>query len=135
TPETGDDSLEDFIEHHPTDPELPTVFEKLDQIYQAERQASSQELSRWANDPVQPRRALAEWYLARAELRAGRREAAARAYAKLREDRTQLPALAAGLFEFAQLEMEARHFDEAIAILNDAAGLRSTPVWRERIGL
>ena len=94
----GDDSLEDFIEHHPTDPELPTVFEKLDQIYQAERQASSQELSRWANDPVQPRRALAEWYLARAELRAGRREAAARAYAKLREDRTQLPALAAGLF-------------------------------------
>src|SRR5947207_6487416 len=98
TAETGDDPLEDFIEHHPTDPELPAVFEKLDQLYQAERQASSQELSRWANDSAQPRRALAEWYLARAEFRAGRREAAARAYAKLREDRAQLPALAAGLF-------------------------------------
>ena len=135
TPETGDDSLEDFIEHHPTDPELPAVFEKLDQLYQAERQASSQELSRWANDSAQPRRALAEWYLARAEFRAGRREAAARAYAKLREDRTQLPALAAGLFEFAQLEMEARRFEEALAILNEAAALRPTSLWRERIAL
>jgi tetratricopeptide (TPR) repeat protein len=113
TPEAGDDALEDFIEHHPTDPELPTIFEKLDQLYRAQRQASSQELSRWSNDPAQPRHSLAEWYLARAELRAGRREAASRAYAKLREDHVQLPALAEGLFELAQLEMEARHFDEA----------------------
>ncbi len=135
TPEAGDDALEDFIEHHPTDPELPAVFEKLDQLYQAERQASTQELSRWANDPAQPRRSLSEWYLARAELRAGRREAASRAYAKLREDQTQLPALAAGLFEYAQLEMEARRFDEALAILNDAAALRPAPLWRERIAL
>jgi len=135
TPEAGDDAVEDFIEHHPTDPELPAVFEKLDQLYQAERQASTQELSRWANDPAQPRRSLAEWHLARSELRAGRREAASRAYAKLREDRIQLPALAAGLFEFAQLEMEARRFDEALAILNEAAALRPTPLWRERIAL
>src|SRR5438270_4098046 len=135
TPEVGDDPLEDFIEHHPTDPALPTIFEKLDQLYRADRQASSQALSRWANGPAQPRRALAQWYFARAELRAGRRDAASRAYAKLREDRVQLPALAEGLFEFAQLEMEARHFDEAIAILNDAAGLRPPPVWRERINL
>src|SRR5205823_14831870 len=114
TPEVGDDPFEDFIEHHPTDPALPTIFEKLDQLYRAERQASSQELSRWANDPAQPRRSLAEWYLARAELRAGRREAAAPAYAKLREERTQLPPLAAGPFEFAQLEMETRHVVDAV---------------------
>jgi outer membrane protein assembly factor BamD (BamD/ComL family) len=135
TPEAGDDSLEDFIEHHPGDPELPTIFEKLDRLYRAERQASSQELSRWSNDPAQPRRALAEWYLARAELRAGRREAATRAYTKLREDRVPLPALAEGLFEFAQLELEARHFDEALAILKDAATLRPVAVWQERIEL
>src|SRR3977135_3364345 len=135
TPEAGDDPLEDFIEHHPIDPELPVIFEKLDQLYRAQRQASSQELSRWSNDPAQPRRSLPEWYLARAELRAGRREAAARAYAKLREDHVQLPALAEGLFEFAQLEMEARRFDEALAILNEAAALRPTPLWRERIAL
>ena len=37
TPETGDDPLEDFVEHHPTDPELPTIFMKLDQLYRAEQ--------------------------------------------------------------------------------------------------
>jgi TolA-binding protein len=135
TPEAGDDALEDFIEHHPTDPELPPIFDKLDQLYRAERQASTQELGRWSNDPAQPRRALAQWHLARAELRAGRREAARSAYLKLREGHAQLPALAEGLFEFAQLEIEDRHFDDAIAILNEANALRPSPVWRERITL
>jgi tetratricopeptide (TPR) repeat protein len=135
TPEAGDDSLEDFIEHYPTDPELPIIFEKLDQLYRVESQASTQELSRWANDSAQPRRSLATWYLARAELRAGRREAARRAYTKLREDHFQLPALAEGLFEFAQLEMEERHFDEALAILQDAAAIHPRSVWQERIAL
>ncbi len=135
TPEAGDDSLEDFIEHYPTDPELPIIFEKLDQLYRVESQASTQELSRWANDSAQPRRSLAAWYLARAEFRAGRRWAARRAYTKLREDHVQLPALAEGLFEFAQLEMEERHFDEALAILQDAAAVHPRSVWQERIAL
>jgi len=135
TPEAGDDPLEDFIEHHPADQGLPTVFEKLDQLYRAERQASSQELSRWANDAAQPRASLAQWYLARAEFRAGRREAALRAYAKLRENHADIPALAEGLFEFAQLEMEAHRFDEALAILKEAHALGPSPVWRERIVL
>ncbi|HEX4640343.1 MAG TPA: tetratricopeptide repeat protein [Chthoniobacterales bacterium] len=135
TPEAGDDPLEDFIEHHPTDPELPTIFEKLDQLYRAERQPSSQELNRWANDPAQPRRALALWYFARAELRAGRREAASRAYAKLREQRAGFPGLAPGLFEAAQFEMEERNFDEALATLNEALALRPASPWSERIML
>ena len=78
---------------------------------------------------------LAQWYLARAEFRAGRREAALRAYAKLRENRAGIPALAEGLFEFAQLEMEAHRFDEALAILKEAHALGPSPAWRERIVL
>jgi outer membrane protein assembly factor BamD (BamD/ComL family) len=135
TPEIGDDALEDFIEHHPTDPQLPAIFEKLDQLYRAERQASSQELNRWANDPAQPRRALAQWYFARAELRAGRRDGASRAYAKLREQRAGFPALAPGLFEYAQLEMEERHFAEALAILQEALALHPAAPWSEQIML
>jgi predicted negative regulator of RcsB-dependent stress response len=135
TPEAGDDPLEEFIEHHATDPVLPVVFEKLDQLYRVERQASTQELSRWTNDPAQPRRALAQWYLARAELRAGRREAALRAYTSLREGGVTLPALAQGLFEFAQLEIEERHFPEALAILNDARAQGPSPAWQDRITL
>jgi TolA-binding protein len=135
TPEAGDDPLEDFVEHHPTDPELPTIFKKLDQLYRAERTPSNQELRRWANDPVQPRRALAQWYLARGELRAGRRENAARIFGELRGAHPRLPALAGGLFEFAQLEVDNRHFDEALAILDDARALRPEAVLLERINL
>ena len=135
TPEAGDDALEDFIEHHPTDPELPTIFEKLDQLYRAERQPSSQELNRWANDPTQPRRALALWYFARAELRAGRRAAGSAAYAKFREQHSGFAGVAPGLFEYAQFEMEERHFDEALAILNEALALRPASPWSERIRL
>lgn len=133
TPEAGDDPLEDFVEHHPTDPELPVVFEKLDQLYRAERQPSSQELGRWANDSVQPRRSLAQWYLARSELRAGRREGALRLFAKFRADRGPVSALAHGLFEFAQLEIEDHRFDEALAILNEARALQPAPEWLDRI--
>jgi lipopolysaccharide biosynthesis regulator YciM len=135
TPESGDDALEDFIEHHPTDPELPVIFEKLDQLYAAERQAASQELNRWATDPTQPRRALAQWYFARSELRAGRREAAREAFAKLRDEHAKFPALAPGLVQFAELESEDRRFDDALAILNDALALAPPAPWSERIAL
>ena len=135
TPESGDDPLEDFIEHHPTDPELPTIFEKLDQVYRAERQPSSQELSRWARDSIQPRRALAQWYLAKSELRAGRRDNAVRILGQLRTDSARLPMLAEAFFEFAKLEIEDRHFDEALAILNDARALRPGPALLDRMNL
>jgi tetratricopeptide (TPR) repeat protein len=135
TPETGDDPLEDFVEHHPTDPELPTIFKKLDQLYRAERTPSNQELRRWANDSVQPRRALAQWNLARSELRAGRRENARRIFGELRDARPVPPALVGGLFEFAQLEIDDRRFDEALAILDEARALRPDPGWLERINL
>jgi TolA-binding protein len=135
TPEVVDDALEDFIEHHPADPELPTIFGKLDQLYRAERTPSVPELSRWANDSLQPRRALAQWYLARNELRGGRRENALRIFGELRNSHPQLPALAESFFEFARLELEDRQFDEALAILDDARGLRPAPELLERINL
>jgi outer membrane protein assembly factor BamD (BamD/ComL family) len=133
TPEAGDDALEDFVEHHPTDPELPVIFEKLDQLYRTERQFSSQELGRWANDSVQPRRSLAQWYLARSELRAGRRESARRLFTKLHDERAPWPVLALGLFEFGQFELEDRRFDEALAILKDALNLHPAPELLNRI--
>src|SRR5207249_7048641 len=105
TPDTADDVLEDFIEHHPNEPELPTVFKKLDQLYRAERASSPLELRRWANDPAQPRRALAQWYLARSELRAGHRENAGQLYRELRKADLQVTAPVEGLVESAELEL------------------------------
>src|SRR5205823_5103598 len=40
-----------------------------------------------------------------------------------------------GLFELAQLEMDERHFEEALAVLHDAAALQPASLWRERIAL
>ena len=135
TPESGDDTLEDFIEHHPHDVDLARIFAKLDELYRAERKSSPAELERWARGPEQPRRGLARWYLARLHLRAARRDRALQIFSDLRNDRGKSPVLAAALLEFAQLQMEDRHFDEAIAILNDARSLRPEAPLLDRINL
>ena len=51
TPETGDDVLEEFIEHHPQDVDLERIFTKLDELYRAERKPSRAELERWIRIP------------------------------------------------------------------------------------
>jgi TolA-binding protein len=133
TPETGDDALENFIEHRPSDVDLALIFAKLDELYRAERKPSRAELDRWTRDPAEPRRAFAQWYLARFDLRLGRRDRALEYFAALRRTRPQLPILASAFLEFARLELEDRHFDEALAILNDARLLRPEPAVLERV--
>ena len=60
-------------------------------------------------------------------------ENALRIFGELREAQPPLPALAEGLIEFAQLELDNRHFDEALAILEDARALHPEPALLERI--
>ncbi|MDQ6807988.1 MAG: tetratricopeptide repeat protein [Verrucomicrobiota bacterium] len=133
TPEAGDDALENFIDHYGTSAGLAPVFAKLDQLYAMERKPSRRELARWANDPAQPRRALAQWYLARADTRAGRRDDALRIFAQLRESHPTLPPLAEAYLQFAELVADDRRFDEAISILDDALVLRPERALEERI--
>jgi len=135
TPETGDDALENFIEHHPYDVDLARIFAKLDQLYRAERKPSRTELDRWARDPAQPRRAFAQWYLARFDLRVGRRDRAADSFTALRRSHPQNPALAPAFLDFARFEMEERRFDEALAILEDARSLGPEPAVLDRLNL
>ncbi|HEY0722498.1 MAG TPA: tetratricopeptide repeat protein, partial [Pyrinomonadaceae bacterium] len=135
TPTSGDDFLEDFIEHQPRDPELPAIFAKLDQLYAEEKKPARHELGRWSRDPAEPRRALARWYLARAELRLGHRDQARQTFALLRAAHPALPLLAEAFLDFAQLELQDGRFEEAVAILETARKLRpETPV-AERIEL
>src|SRR5437879_2465149 len=133
TPETGDDALENFIEHRPSDVDLARIFAKLDELYRAERKPSRAELDRWTRDPAEPRRAFAQWYLARFDLRLGRRDRALECFAALRRTRPPLPILASALLELAQLELEDRHFGEALKVLNDARSLRPEPAVLERV--
>src|SRR5262249_54060231 len=134
-PENGDDALQNFIEHRPFDVDLARVFAKLDELYRAEKKPSRAELDRWTRDPAEPRRAFAQWYLARFDLRLGRKDRALESLAALRRTRPQLPVLAAALLEYAQLEVEDRHFEEALAILNEARGLRPAGAVLDRVNL
>src|SRR5215467_829536 len=127
TPETGDDVLERFIDQHHADPDLPLVFAKLDELYRAEHKPSRNELEKWVRRPEQPRRTFARWYLARLEIRAGRRERARQLFTDLRQTGIKSPAIAPALFEFAKFEIDNGHFDEALAILDDARLLHPQP--------
>ena len=135
TPETGDDMLEDFIERHPQDVDLAVIFAKLDELYRAERKLSRNELERWGRDPAQPRRGFAQWYLARLDLRAGRRDRALESFAALSRSETKSAALAPALLEYAQLKLEEHDFDGAITILNEARAFQPEATLRDRIDL
>ena len=135
TPESGDNVIEQFISRHPADAGLAVLFAKLDQLYSAEHRPSRSELEKWVRSPEQPRRTFARWYLARLETRAGHRDRARQLFIQLRQGEVKSPAMAPALVEFAQLEMEDRHFDEAIAILNDARSLRPEPQLLDHINL
>ena len=133
TPEIGDDVLERFIDQHYADRDLPLVFAKLDELYRAERKPSRNELEKWVRRPEQPRRTIARWYLARLEIRAGRRERARELFTDLRRTGSNSPATAPALLEFAEFEIDDRHFDEALAILDDARLLHPDPGLLNRI--
>ena len=135
TPEAGDDAIEQFIHHHPADPGLPILFAKLDELYRAEHKPSRNELERWIRHPEQPRRAFARWYLARLEVRAGHRERARQLFNDLRYGDVKSSALGPALLESAQLELEDRNSDEAIAILDDARLLHPSALLLDQINL
>src|SRR5581483_7548547 len=54
-PEAGDDFLEQFIDRHPSDADLPAVCAKLDELYRGERRPSRNELEKWVRNPDEPR--------------------------------------------------------------------------------
>jgi TolA-binding protein len=133
TPEIADDVVEQFINRHPADPDLPLLFARLDELYRAEHKPSRNELERWVRSPEQPRRTFARWYLARFEIRAGRRERARQLFTDLRHTSAKHQAVPPALLEFAQFEVEDQHFDEAIAILEEARSFHPEPSLLARI--
>ncbi|MDQ6624819.1 MAG: tetratricopeptide repeat protein, partial [Verrucomicrobiota bacterium] len=131
-PGSGEDFLEDFIEHHSNDPDLPKLFAKLDQLYAAERRQSRHDLGRWAKDEAQPRRSLSLWYLARAELRLDHRDLALAAFQQL--EKSESP-LAEASLEHAQIEAQDGRFDEAARVLSAARQFPSAAPILDRINM
>ena len=133
TPETGDDALEEFIDHHPNDCALPAIFARLDELYRMERKPSTNELERWVHDPAQPRQALAQWYFARSALRSGDREKAIELLTQLR-DSPAAPAVVrrsrSGIGAPAPREEE---WEAAIAAAEAGRAQDSAPAFPERV--
>ena len=135
TPDAADDLIEEFINRYPADPDLSVLFARLDELYRAERKPSRSELEKWVRNPEQPRRTFARWYLARLETRAGRRDRARQLFRDVQRTDVKPPEVVGALLDFAQLEAEDRHFDEAIAILDDARLLHPDLLLVDRLNL
>lgn len=135
TPEAGDDFIEEFIDHHPNDVDLARIFSKLDQLYQAEKRPARSELERWTREPQQPRRAFAQWLVARIDLRAGRRDRVLRFLSEMRATAPKIPSLAPAWIQFAQFQLDNGQTEDAVSILNEALALRPTGELRDRIDL
>jgi TolA-binding protein len=135
TPDAGADLIEELINRYPADPDLSLLFAKLDELYRAQRKPSRSELEKWVRNPEQPRRTFARWYLARLETRAGHRDRARQLFRDVRRTDAKPPQVAGALLDFAQLEAEDRHFDEAIAILDDARLLHPDPFLVDQLNL
>jgi hypothetical protein len=135
TPDAGADLIEEFINRYSADPDLSVLFAKLDELYRAQRKPSRSELEKWVRNPEQPRRTFARWYLARLETRAGRRDRARQLFRDVQRTDVRPPEVVGALLDFAQLEAEDRHFDEAIAILDGARLLHPDPLLVDRINL
>lgn len=68
----AEETLESFIQDQPRHPDLQEAFAELEKIYFKRREVSDTELRRWYEDADEPqRRALALYFLARNDARAG----------------------------------------------------------------
>src|SRR5262249_29541522 len=133
TPETGDDPLEEFIDHHPDDQALPEIFARLDELYRLERKPSTNELQRWMRDPAQPRQVLAQWYFARSELRSGKQEEGIELLTRLRDTKIQLPSLGEAILQLTELQLAKQDWPAAIAPAEAARKQNSTPEFQTRV--
>ncbi|MGH8092658.1 MAG: tetratricopeptide repeat protein [Chthoniobacterales bacterium] len=133
TPETGDDALEEFIDHHPNDIALPEIFARLDELYRMERKPSTRELERWMRDPAQPRQALAQCYLARSALRSGNRDKAVELLTKLSQSELRLPSLGEADLQLARLHLAKGEWEAAIAAAEAARKQDFAPVFLEQV--
>jgi tetratricopeptide (TPR) repeat protein len=133
TPEAGDDALEEFIDHRPNDPALSAVFAKLDELYGSERKPSTNELEHWAHDAAQPRKVLAQWYLARSALRSGDQDKAITLLTPVRDTPVRLPALGEANLELARLHLAKEQWDEAILAAKAALGQNLDRGFKERV--
>ena len=89
-------------------------------------------MERWSRDRTEPRRALAQWYLARGQLRTGDREKAIKTLTRLRASTAQLPSLGEAQLDLAGLLLANREWEAAIEAAEAARRLDPSPAFAQR---
>ncbi len=133
SPADAAETLEAYLDSHPADRALPELFARLETIYQGTRKPWRTEFRRWIRDPAQPRRAFAQWYQARAELKAGRPAEAAALFRQMQREGFRHPALAVAYLGAARLQAAQGQPAAALELLEAAAGLSPEPAFRHEI--
>ena len=106
-PEQADNVIEDYLWHYSHSAWIDPMFRRLDQIYARERNPSESELQKWMDQGPRRRASIAQFYLARLQLREKKRDAALlnfEAFASRYPDHAMVPEalLAAGKIHFEE---------------------------------
>ena len=130
--EVADNVLEDFIWHFPESPYLEEMFQRLDEIYAAEDNASESELQHWGTQAPTRRAALAVYYEGRLFQRELRQEKALRAYTEFIQRFPHHPFAFEAWMQLGQLYLETNRIPTAIAAFEGAMRFSNSPQERAR---
>ena len=123
--EAVDKVLEAFISRYPHSSQLELIFERLDHVYSQQENPHESELHKWAQKQPPRCAALAAFYVARLQMREGKREKAMQSFTRFMETYPAHPFVSEALVRQANLHAAAGAFVEAERALL-AAGRRVT---------
>jgi len=123
--ETADNVIEDFISQNPDSRYLGEMFERLDQIYDAEESPSEALLEKWLRDRVGARTAYAEFYMAKQELREKRPDRTIRRLGSFVQDYSTHPLYPRAQLLRGNLLMKSGDYANALSAFEEA--MRRSP--------
>lgn len=118
--EVADGVLENFISKYPASAWLELAFQRLDQVYAAEKNPPEGELQKWAATPEKSRAALARYFVARLQLRARRFDRTLVSTEAFIRNFPEHPLLAKIEIIKATVHLERRQFEQAVLVLEAA---------------
>lgn len=132
-PAAADDILELFIWKHPESPHLGVMFQKLDELYNAEENPSRAELEKWADREPARRAAFARYYLAERFCHEGSQERALRTLINFADSFPKHPILADALLLQGRILADQHHPDQAQSSLDAAMRAADDDKTRARV--
>ena len=135
--EGADKPLETFLWRYPENVWIDLVFRRLDQIYARQRRAEESELQKWA-DPRKPpsrRAALAQFYVARLQVRGGKSEKAMASLDAFVRRFREHPLIAQAHILRADVFLARHQFREAVQALEAAERLATDDLFRAEVEL